>query len=224
MSTLYLTGSSGGLGRVIRQYYLERGWSVVGFDLRGDEYEHSNYLFVAFDSADEKSVEAAFLEGAKRFGAPRALIATIGGIKPWASIENVDINDFLFVLQLNLTSAFIAIKHAVKLMKPSGVGSIVTIGAETALRHEQKKSAYVAAKAAVIALTQEVALETKEYGVNTNCIVPNVIHTKANEEWGTPEEMKKWTAPDDIAALCYHLSSESGRAINGSVIRIPNKL
>jgi len=224
MSTLYLTGSSGGLGLVIRQYYLDRGWNVVGFDLSGDDYEHSNYLFIAFDSADERSVESAFAQAAGRFGVPRALIATIGGIKPWASIENVDISDFQFVLQLNLTSAFIAIKQAVKLMKPADVGSIVTIGAETALRHEQKKSAYVAAKAAVIALTQEVALETKEYGVNTNCIVPTVIHTKANEEWGTPDEMKRWTAPDDIAALCYHLTSDSGKAINGAVIRIPNRM
>jgi NAD(P)-dependent dehydrogenase (short-subunit alcohol dehydrogenase family) len=224
MSTLYLTGSSGGLGRIIRQYYLERGWNVAGFDLQSDDYEHTNYLFVAFDSADEQSVESAFAQAVGRFGVPRAMIATIGGIKPWASIENVDINDFQFVLQLNLTSAFISIKQAVKLMKPAAVGSIVTIGAETALRPEPKKSAYVAAKAAVIALTQEVALETKEYGVNTNCIVPTVIHTKANEEWGSAEEIQRWTAPDDIAALCYHLTSDSGRAINGSVIRIPNKL
>jgi len=224
MSTLYLTGSSGGLGRVIRLFYLEHGWSVVGFDLHGDDFEHKEYLFIGFDSADEKSVETAFSKAAERFGAPQAMIATIGGIKPWASIENIDINDFQFVLQLNLTSAFITVKHAVKLMKPEGSGSIITIGAETALRPEPGKSAYVAAKAAVIALTQTIALETKEYGVNTNCIVPTVIHTKANEEWGTADEIKRWTTPADIASLCYYLTSDSGKAINGAVIRIPNKL
>lgn len=224
MSTLYLTGSSGGLGRVIRAHYLDSGWNVVGLDLRTDSFEHPNYAFFPFESFEEQSVASAFAAGAGAFGAPRAVIATIGGIKPWAPVEEIAINDFQFVLNLNLLSAFLASKHAIRLMKPLGVGSIITIGAETALKPEPRKTAYVAAKAGVIAFTETLALETKEYGINANCIVPTVIHTKANEEWGAPEEIKRWTAPEDIASLCFHLTSDAGRAINGAVIRIPNQL
>lgn len=224
MATLYLTGSSGGLGRIVRSYYLDRGWNVAGFDARDDDFKHSHYGFFRVDSSEEKSVEAAFERAAEKFGMPRALIATIGGLKPWAEVVETTAEDFLFVMNLNLVSSFICTKAALKLMKPRHEGSIITIGAETALYPEPRKSAYVAAKAGVIALVQAVALETKEYGVNMNCIVPAVIHTKANEEWGSPEEIKRWTAPEHIAALCFHLSSDSGRSINGAVIRIPNKM
>jgi len=224
MPTLYLTGASGGLGRSIRQYYLDRGWNVAGFDLQADDFSHDMYRYIPFDSGNDASVTSAFAEANAAFGAPRALIATIGGIAPWATVDEMSVEDFDFVWRLNVVSSFLSIRHALKLMKPAAVGSIVTIGAETALQPEPRKTAYVAAKAAVIAMTQTVAHETKEYGVNANCIVPTVIHTKANEEWGSPEEIRRWTAPEDIAALCFHLSSDSGAAINGAVIRIPNKL
>lgn len=108
------------------------------------------------------------------------------------------------------------------MMRANNSGSIITIGAETALKPEPKRAIYVTAKAAVISMTQALALETKEYGVNTNCLVPTVIHTKANEEWGAPEDIPKWTEPTDIASLCFYLSSDAGKAVNGAVIRIPN--
>lgn len=224
MSTLYLTGSSGGLGRSIREYYLEQGWSVAGFDRNPDDFSHSQYRFFAFDSSDDISVGSAFTQAQNSLGPARALVATIGGIKPWAGVDEMAPADFDFVWRLNVVSAFLSIRHALKMMRPQQTGSIVTIGAETALRPEPKKAAYVAAKSAVIAMTETVALETKEYGVNTNCIIPTVIHTRANEEWGSPEEIVKWTKPNDIAALCFYLCGDSGKAVNGATIRIPNIL
>ncbi|HYM20286.1 MAG TPA: SDR family NAD(P)-dependent oxidoreductase [Candidatus Kapabacteria bacterium] len=224
MDTLFLTGSSGGLGRVIRSYYLDRGWNVCGFDGFDDNFKAERFEFYKINSTDETSVARAFADAAKKFSTLSQLIATIGGLKPWAYADEMPLEDFQFVLNLNITSTFICTKEALKLMKPNHNGSIVTIGAETALHPDPKKTAYVAAKAAVIAFTQTVALETKDYGVAANCIVPTVIHTKANEEWGSPEEIVKWTKPEDIAALCFYLASESGKAINGAVLRIPNKM
>lgn len=222
MNTLYLTGSSGGLGRAIRAYFLERGWSVAGFDAFDDNFKHDRFLFFKIDSISESSVEQAFSNAAGEFGAPRTLVATIGGLKPPSTLDEVTIDDFRFMMDINVTSLFLCTKHAAKMMRTNNSGSIITIGAETALKPEPKRAIYVAAKAAVIAMTQTLALETKEYYVNTNCLVPTVIHTKANEEWGAPEDIPKWTEPSDIASLCFYLSSNEGKAVNGSVIRIPN--
>lgn len=222
MNTLYLTGSSGGLGSVTRTFFLRKGWKVAGMDAFDDGFQDTNFFFQKIDSANEVSVEQAFKNANSTFGAPRLLFATIGGLKPWTPHEEISIEDFRFVMDLNIIATFNCLKQAVKLMKPLGKGTIVTMGAETALKPEPKKAAYVAAKAAVIAFTQTVALETKEYGVNTNCIVPTVIHTKANESWGAPEDIPKWTKPEDIAALCLFLASDEGKAINGSVLRVPN--
>jgi NAD(P)-dependent dehydrogenase (short-subunit alcohol dehydrogenase family) len=224
MNTLYLTGSSGGLGTATRRYFLDKGWNVAGMDVHEDGFSDPHYFFQKFDSSDEASVETVFKTANARFGAPRLLFATIGGLKPWAAHEEMSIEDFRFVLDLNIISTFTCVKQATKLMKPLGIGSIVTMGAETALKPDPKKSAYVAAKSAVIAFTQTIALETKEYGINANCIVPTVINTKANESWGALEDIPKWTKPEDIAALCLFLASDEGKAVNGAVLRVPNKM
>src|SRR6185503_2850513 len=98
MPTLYLTGSSGALARVIRQYYLDKGWSVAGFDAFDDEFRGENFDFYIIDSTKESSVTEAFSKASAKFGAPDALIATIGGLKPWANIEDVSLEDFRFVV------------------------------------------------------------------------------------------------------------------------------
>jgi NAD(P)-dependent dehydrogenase (short-subunit alcohol dehydrogenase family) len=221
-NTLYLTGSSGGLGSVTRSYFLEKGWDVVGMDAFDDGFKNERFFFQKIDSANEASVALAFKNTNAKFGSPRLLFATIGGLKPWMPHEEISIEDFQFVMNLNIIATFTCVKQATKLMKPLGKGTIITMGAETALKPEPNKAAYVAAKAAVIAFTQTIALETKEYGVNANCIVPTVIHTTANESWGAPEDIPKWTKPEDIAALCLFLASDEGKAVNGAVLRVPN--
>jgi NAD(P)-dependent dehydrogenase (short-subunit alcohol dehydrogenase family) len=103
-------------------------------------------------------------------------------------------------------------------------GTIISIGAEPAMRPSANKGGYIAAKAGVMALTQVLAEEGKSRGVNANSIVPTVIHTKANEAWGSTDEIPKWTEPKDIAAMCFFLSSANGKAVNGSIIRMPNRM
>jgi NAD(P)-dependent dehydrogenase (short-subunit alcohol dehydrogenase family) len=69
-----------------------------------------------------------------------------------------------------------------------------------------------------------LAEEGKTRGITANSIVPTVIHTTTNESWGSAEEIPKWTEPSDIAALCFFLSSDAGKSVNGSVIRMPNRM
>jgi NAD(P)-dependent dehydrogenase (short-subunit alcohol dehydrogenase family) len=222
MQTLFLTGSTGALGAAIREMYLTVGWNVAGFSHGDDGFTHEHYRFYSVDATNEPSVEQAFTNASRDLGSPRALVATIGGVRSWKAVAEMPIEDFRFLLELNLASFFISAKQALRLM--SGDGTIISIGAEPALAPSANKGGYVAAKAGVIALTKVIAEEGKSIGINANCIVPTVIHTKANEEWGSSEEIPKWTKPEDIAAMCLFLSSEAGKAVNGAVIRMPNRM
>jgi NAD(P)-dependent dehydrogenase (short-subunit alcohol dehydrogenase family) len=224
MPILFLTGSSGALATAIRNLYLDRGWQVAGFDRKNDGFVHEGFRFFETDSINEGAISASITTAAQQLGSPRALIATVGGVKPWKPIQDTPADDYRFLIDLNLSSAFYVIRATIPCMQQAGSGSIITIGAAPALTHDANKSGYVAAKAGLIALTQVVANEGKEYGVNANCIVPTVIHTRANEEWGTPEEIPKWTPPESIAETCFHLTSDAGHAINGAIITMPNKL
>ncbi|MEO6940719.1 MAG: SDR family oxidoreductase [Candidatus Kapaibacterium sp.] len=223
-STLFLTGATGALASSIRDHFLNEGWNVAGFDIRDNGFTHENYKAYRVDGSVEAQVQGAFDKAMTEIGTPEALIATVGGVKPWTNIDEMKYEDFEFIIRLNLSTTFLAVKHAMRLMRIAGSGAIITIGAEPGLKPEAKKSAYVAAKAAVIALTRAVAEEGKSAGITANSIVPTTIHTKANEEWGTDDEIPKWTAPEDIAATCFFLASKPGRAINGATIRIPNRM
>lgn len=222
MPTLFLTGSSGALAAAIRDRYLDAGWSVAGFGRVANDFSHERFSFFESDAMNEASVESAFGKATRALGAPRALIATVGGVRPWRTVEETSFEDFRFLVDLNLTTFFVTAKHAMKLME--GRGSIVSIGALPALEPVAKRGAYAASKAGVVTLTRVLAEEGKDRGINANAIVPVVIHTKANEEWGSADEIPKWTTPEDIAGLCFYLTSDDGAAVNGSTIRIPNGL
>ena len=222
MPTLYLTGSSGALAAAVREHYLAEGWSVAGFDRASDGFQHDGFRFYKTDALQENNIESNFAQAASDLGTPRALVATVGGVKAWTSVSDMSLDDFRFLVDLNLVSFFLAAKYAMRIMKNEG--TITSIGAEPALEPSAKKGGYVAAKAGVMALTRVLAEEGKAIGINANSIVPTIIHTKSNEEWGSPEEIPKWTEPKDIAAMCYFLSSEVGKSVNGSVIRMPNRM
>ncbi len=222
MPTLYLTGATGSLGGAIRKTYLAGGWHVAGFARHDDGFAHAHYRFLPMEATAEPSVEQGFGNAYGEFGAPRAAIATVGGVRPWRTVAETPMEDFRALFELNLASFFLPAKHALKLM--SGEGTIISIGAEPALEPSAKKGGYVASKAGVIALTRVIAEEGKAAGITANCIVPTVIHTKSNEEWGKPEDFEKWTKPEDIAAMCFFLTSEAGRAVNGAAIRMPNRM
>lgn len=222
MSTLFLTGSSGALGSAICNHYLDAGWSVAGFSRAADNFTHERFRFYSMDATKEDSVESSFATAARELGQPRAMIATIGGVRPWKKIVEMPVEDFRALLALNLTSFFISAKFGMKIM--SDPGTIISIGAEPALEPSAKKGGYVASKAGVIALTRVIAEEGKSVRITANSIVPTIIHTKANEEWGSADEIPKWTKPEDIAAMCFFLTSEAGKAVNGAVIRMPNKM
>jgi NAD(P)-dependent dehydrogenase (short-subunit alcohol dehydrogenase family) len=166
----------------------------------------------------DKAFAAAYLD----VGPPNMLIATIGGVRPWKQVKEMPADEFRYLFELNLMSFFVASKLAMKLM--SAGGTIISIGAESALQPPANKAGYVAAKAGVVAFTRVLAEEGKWIGINANCIVPTVIRTASNEQWGDPNDIAKWTEPKDIAAMCLFLSSDAGKAVNGATIRMTNRL
>jgi NAD(P)-dependent dehydrogenase (short-subunit alcohol dehydrogenase family) len=222
MPTLFLTGSTGALAQAIRDRFLAEGWAVAGFARGGDTFSHQSYRSYTTDMTDEGSVATSFEAASKELGSPRALVATVGGVKPWRTIAETTTEDFRALLELNLVSFFLSAKHAMKLM--SEEGSIISIGAEAALEPTAKRGGYAASKAGLVALSRVLAEEGKSVGITSNVIVPTIIDTPANREWGSPDDIPKWTKTEDIAATCLFLSSDAGRAVNGAVIRMPNRM
>lgn len=222
MQILYLTGVPGALASVVRDLYIEAGWQVVGFGRSMDTYSHAAYRFIQMDATDEQSVSLAFEKAVECVGRPHVLIATVGGVRSWKPIAETSTDDFEALLRLNLLSLFLTSKHAMKILEDGG--RLISIGAESAMHPSANRGAYVAAKAGVMSLTKVLAKEGRSRSVTANCIVPTVIRTAANEEWGSPEDIVKWTTPEDIARMCLFLCSDSGSSVNGSFIEMPGRM
>src|SRR6266700_1943686 len=107
-----------------------------------------------------------------------------GDLKPLGEVE---LYDFLFVLQVNLAGTFLAIKHAVPHLVERH-GAVVTVASTAALKGHGYGSGYTASKGGVAALTRLAAVQYGPQGVRINCICPGGVDTPMSAgAWSTPE-------------------------------------
>ncbi len=227
MNTILISGAAGGLGHVVTAYFLERGWRVHASCSNKESQTALQTLFAGNTHCSTFVSDVSTEAGAQAFvqsfvpSAPderiNAVVCLAGGITAGTTIEETPSDVLDSMLTINLKTTFHLIAAALPALKPHG-GSIVTIGAGAALRAEANKSAYAAAKAAVVALTQTAAEEGKAHNIRANVIVPGILKTAANLDWGAPDDISKWTPPEDVAATIYFLCSDAGKGVNGAVI------
>src|SRR5438477_627239 len=135
MPTLFLTGAAGGLGTAVTSWFLEREWKVAGvvhhedIDYKKKFSAHKNFLLLAADATNEKGMSDAANKTKEQFGSIDAALFTVGGIHKWMNIEELSLEEFHRVMNMNLTSAFVSSRAVLNVMK-SGV--LVFIAAQPA--------------------------------------------------------------------------------------------
>jgi NAD(P)-dependent dehydrogenase (short-subunit alcohol dehydrogenase family) len=105
-------------------------------------------------------------------------------------------------------------------MIASGGGRIVSVAANSALKGVAGMAAYCASKDAVIRITEAMAAELKDKGINVNCVLPSVIDTPENRAAMPNADPGRWVAPDALAEVIAFLASDGARAINGAAIPV----
>lgn len=223
MPTLILTGAAGNLGSVVTRLFLDKGWNVHASCINSKEAErlpvHPNCSCTIGNLSVEKDVETLFSDAET----VNAVVHLVGGIKAGEPLSATSLETFENMITLNAKTTFLVLRQAMRVMQTNG-GAIVAIGAKAALHPETNKSAYAAAKSAVINLTLMAAEEGKQYGIRANCIVPGIILTPANLEWASGGEEKNWTPPQDIAEAIFALCSDAGKGISGAILPMYGKL
>ena len=202
MSAVLLTGAHGNLGTAVGTVLAERGWTVIGVDRHDGDLGKADDVQRIVDGITEPLTGVVHL---------------VGGIVAGKPIEEQSIDDLQHMVALNLTTTFNVIRTAIPRLKQAGCGSIVTIGAQSVLHPVPDRSTYSAAKSAVVSLTQAVAEEGRPHGIRANSIVPSILDTPANREWGSPEDIKQWVAPSTVANTIADLL-EPTSGVSGAVI------
>jgi NAD(P)-dependent dehydrogenase (short-subunit alcohol dehydrogenase family) len=226
--TVLISGATGGLGRIATQAFLNAGWCVQAA-CRTDAGAADLRDFTAHPALSTSIYDVSDRTQAKEFVASslrdvpsgfQAVLCLAGGIQAGTNVEATNLDVLNAMLAQNLHTAWNLASAALPYLKQTG-GSIVTIGARAASPDrpaEANKSGYAASKAALLALTRTIAEEGRAFGVRANCILPGILRTAANVEWGSPDDIKHWTAPEDVAAMMLHLCSDAGKAVTGAVI------
>jgi len=213
-----VTGSAGNLGRAVADAFAGLGAGLVLIDLkaRGDE----TGLFIAADLLDQKSVDAAVEQAIGRFGRIDVLCNIAGGFRMGTPVHETADADWNFLLDLNARTVLNTARGVVPRMLATGGGKIVNVGAFAAQKGAAQMAAYTASKSAVIRLTEAMAAELREKGINVNCVLPTIIDTPENRAAMPKADPKRWVAPQDLARVVVFLASDDARAIHGAALPV----
>src|SRR5205823_11037736 len=164
-------------------------------------------IAVAGDITDAGAVERLFAECEERFGVCDLLVNNAGMIDPKPMIDTTPAEwDRMFAV--NVRGVYLASRRALRPMIARRAGAIVNVASISGVIGPEKFSgwvSYCASKAAVIALTEALAVEMREAGVRVNCVSPGSVDTPmwAEVSGGAPASM----TPEEIAHAIRFLAS-----------------
>ena len=221
-----VTGASTGIGRATAELLATRGARVAVFSRNASALEElverheASMLAVSGDVADADAIERLFAETESRFGSCELLVNNAGMIdpKPLVDVEP-DAWDRMFAV--NVRGTYLACKRALPSMLAKKSGAIVNVASISGVVGPEKFPGFVsycASKAAVISLTESLAVEVKPHGVRVNAISPGSVDTKmwADASGGAPASM----TPQEIADAIAFLLSNASRPMNGQNLNV----
>jgi meso-butanediol dehydrogenase/(S,S)-butanediol dehydrogenase/diacetyl reductase len=226
-----VTGAASGIGRAITQRFVREGGSVVAGDIDdaglasvaaelGDAV-----VTTSCDVTNEDDVAALVALAAESHGRLDAMFNVAGGNRP-GLIVDMTAADWEATVSLCLSSVFFGIKHAARAMiAAGGGGAIVNIASLNSRVPMVFGSAYSAAKAGVVSLSQSAAIEFGDVGVRVSAVSPGLTDTPliepmmslpgADAAFMAQIPLRRRAQPEDIAAAALFLASDDATYITG---------
>lgn len=155
-----------------------------------------------------------------QLGGPHILLNLVGGHAGGDTVMDTSEDTWEKMMTLNLKSAFLCCKHALRYMIPQDYGRIVNVSSKVAADLPAKAAAYAVAKGGVISLTRCLAQELKGSSVSVAAVMPSIIDTPVTRAVRPQADFVKWVKPEDIVSVLVYLTSEQGLALNGAVVPI----
>ena len=216
--TVVVTGASGFLGAGLAAAFIEAGAEVVGVD-RAAPDERAVVDGVRYEAADltDDAHVGAVLEAV---GTPWAVVNTVGGFAPRSSIAELDPEELDRQLSLNLMTAAVVTKHALRVMQPIGAGRIVLTASRAATATKSNGFAYSVSKLAVLHLVRMASEEVAGTGITVNGVVPSILDTPANRASMPDADHDTWPKVPDVARSYLFLASPTSELVNGAALPV----
>ena len=183
-----VTGAASGIGRSTAEAFAKEGVShiaLIDLDEQGIQStsEMVESLKTGFskhciDVTEEDSVEGTLNEIVDEYGSLDIAFNNAGINHPSSKFHELELEDWKEMIETNLTSVFICIKHEIKHMLESDTGGvIVNTSSGAGIVPAPGQAHYTAAKHGVVGLTKSVAAEYGKFGIRCNSILPGLVDT-----------------------------------------------
>ncbi|RJG41809.1 SDR family NAD(P)-dependent oxidoreductase [Mesorhizobium sp. DCY119] len=229
-----VTGAAQGIGKAIATRLAADGATVIVSDINGEGAKTAaagiggKAKAVAADVSDPASVKALFSEIEKLGGVD--ILVNNASIVPFVAWDDVDLDHWRKIIDVNLTGTFIVTRAATDQMRAvEKAGRVISISSNTFFAGTPNMAAYVAAKGGVIGFTRALATELGKYNITANAVTPGLIESDGvkasphNEAFGFVEMLqavKGKGQPEHIADVVAFLASDDARWITGQTLNV----
>jgi len=216
-----VTGAGRGIGAVIAQRLSMDGFEVIKLDIAGDDYLHC-------DVSNEYEVNAVV----NSLG-PVDVLVNNAGIWRFTPLVETSTKDFQDVMNVNVLGPFQMCRAVVPAMIARRSGSIVNIVSIAATNASPSVGSYTPSKAALLAMTRQMAVEWSAFGIRCNAVGPGLVPTSGAGVYGDPEvreararavPLGRLGTPDDIAHAVSFFASEDSTYITGQALFVDGGL
>lgn len=245
---VFITGAARGIGYEMGKKFADAGATIVLTDIEEEQVQaaaatlkNEGYeaMGLKCDVTIEEEIQSCLDQTVQQYGRLDILLNN-AGLQHVSNLEDFPTEKFEFLIKVMLTAPFIAIKHALPIMKKQQFGRIINMASINGLVGFAGKAAYNSAKHGVIGLTKVAALEAAEYGITVNALCPGYVDTalvrnqlndlaqtrnvpleKVLEEVIYPlVPQKRLLSVEEIADYAIFLASNSAKGITGQAVVI----
>ena len=235
--TVFVTGSSRGIGRAIALRFARAGHRVVLHCLHRRETAKAlleqlrndglSAMLVQGDVSDPADVTRMFSEIRAHFGPVQILVSNAGIALPQQLLTDCSDAEISRILDVIVKGALLTARAAIPDMVEKKHGSIVTVSSYFGVIGGSCEVPYSASKAALTGLTRALAKELAPSGIRVNCVAPGFVPTEMNAAFdeAAQEELRKEIpletlgTAEDIAEAVYFLAlDETARFITGQTL------
>jgi NAD(P)-dependent dehydrogenase (short-subunit alcohol dehydrogenase family) len=235
-----ITGAGSGIGAAAARRFAEEGCRLVLGDIQAGpvaevaESLPGTHVSMVCDVTNEEQVAALVDRAITEFGRLDVMFNNAGIVGAVGPIDQTDAAEWKFTLDILVNGVFYGIKHAARVMKPQGSGSIISMSSTAGLLGGLGPHAYATAKHAVVGLTKNSATELCRFGIRVNAIAPasmatpmvaDVLTNDPNAIDQAKQELAKASpildrpgTAEDVANAALWLASDESGYTNGLVL------